>query len=94
MGYFKSEMAFQLVKDTFIEAFGFIPQNDVIKMSIEKPYLNSDNRKPNPGMIIEIMSYWQVKPENTLYVGDRDTDKLAADNSNCDFMWAKDFFGF
>jgi D-glycero-D-manno-heptose 1,7-bisphosphate phosphatase len=92
MGYFKAEMAFQLLKDTFIAAFGFEPENDVIKMSTEKPYLNSECRKPNPGMLHDLMEYWQVEPEDTLFIGDRNTDKQTAENAKCDFIWAKEFF--
>ena len=92
MGYFKAEMAFQLLKDTFISAFGFEPENDVIKMSTEKPYKNSECRKPRPGMLIDLMNYWKVGPKNTLFVGDMESDKQTAENAECDFMWAKEFF--
>ena len=94
MGYFKGEMAFQLIKDTFVEAFDFEPINDVIRICTQKPFIDSDCRKPKPGMLNDIMHFWQVDPTKTLFVGDMETDKQTAENAGCNFMWAKDFFGF
>jgi len=92
MGYFSAEMAFQLLKDTFIAAFGFEPPNDVVKMCTPKPHVFSECRKPRPGMLVKIIDYWRVYPSDTLFVGDMESDKETAKNASCDFMWAKDFF--
>ncbi len=43
-------------------------------------------------MLVDIMNYWKVKSEDTLFVGDMESDKQTAGNTRCDFMWAKDFF--
>jgi D-glycero-D-manno-heptose 1,7-bisphosphate phosphatase len=51
------------------------------------------NRKPQPGMLIELMQQFQVMPENTLMVGDWQSDKEAADAAGCDFRWAHEMFG-
>ena len=94
MGYFKAEMAFQLLRDTFIAAFGYEPKNVVIQMCTTKPHVDSINRKPRPGMLNTLMAFWRVTPEDTLFVGDMQSDKETALNADCDFMWAREFFGF
>jgi len=94
VGYFSSEMAFRLLKDTFMAAFGFKPINEVIQMCIPKPEEKPECRKPRPGMLKKIMQFWQIPPSETLFVGDMESDKLTAENAGCDFMWAKDFFRF
>jgi histidinol-phosphate phosphatase family protein len=92
VGYFSAEMAFRLLNDTFVAAFGFDPIPEVIQMCTPRPEEASKCRKPKPGMLQRIMKYWQVKPTETLFVGDRESDKGTAENAGCDFMWAKDFF--
>ena len=92
MGYFKAEMAFQLLKDTFMAAFGFEPEDEVIQMCTPKPHVDSRCRKPRPGMLIDLMNYWNVNPEETLFIGDMESDKQTAENAKCDFGWTKDFF--
>jgi HAD superfamily hydrolase (TIGR01662 family) len=51
-------------------------------------------RKPRPGMLYQAMMMYEIGPADTLYVGDMDTDRQAAENAGVDFMWAKDFFGW
>jgi len=59
-------------------------------------------RKPNTGMIElaykqfadEDRSCWPhkiVKPESVLFIGDRDSDKEAAERYGCQFQWADDW---
>jgi len=35
-------------------------------------------RKPAPGMLLDLMRHWQVRPTGSFLVGDRDTDIQAA----------------
>ncbi|WPR70540.1 HAD family hydrolase [Flavobacterium sp. NG2] len=39
-------------------------------------------KKPNPSKAIEISENWNIKPEETLFVGDSDIDMLTATNAN------------
>jgi D-glycero-D-manno-heptose 1,7-bisphosphate phosphatase len=48
-------------------------------------------RKPSGTMIRELAAGWDVS--DVLYVGDMDTDKLAAENAGVAFQWAEEFFG-
>jgi len=53
---------------------------------------NDNRRKPGSGMLLEAMRHEDVKPEETIMIGDRPEDEQAAKNCGCDFMWADDFF--
>ena len=54
---------------------------------------NSPYRKPGPGMIQYLMDALGFAPQDTIYVGDLDTDRQAALAANVKFEWANDFFG-
>jgi HAD superfamily hydrolase (TIGR01662 family) len=49
-------------------------------------------RKPAPGMLIAAMIHYGVEPDDTLMVGDRPEDYLAAEAAGVDFHWAYQFF--
>lgn len=51
-------------------------------------------RKPQPGMLLDAMRMYKVSAESTLFVGDSETDRLAAEAAGVRFAWAKDFFGW
>ncbi len=59
---------------------------------IEQYRAEDDRRKPNPGMLLEAMSDFDVEPDETLYVGDRPEDEEAAKNAGVAFMWTDEFF--
>jgi phosphoglycolate phosphatase-like HAD superfamily hydrolase len=43
-------------------------------------------------MLIEAMQWFKVAPEETVMVGDRETDRQAADAAGVEFVWAAEFF--
>jgi D-glycero-D-manno-heptose 1,7-bisphosphate phosphatase len=49
-------------------------------------------RKPEPGMLIDLMQQFGVTSVETLYVGDSEDDYEAARRAGIQFMWAQDFF--
>lgn len=50
-------------------------------------------RKPEPGMLLDLMKKCEAEPYQTMMVGDREEDSEAARNAGCLFMWTADFFG-
>jgi D-glycero-D-manno-heptose 1,7-bisphosphate phosphatase len=50
------------------------------------------NRKPAPGAILDALESFQAHPEECLFVGDRDTDRQAAEDAGVPFVWAREFF--
>lgn len=58
------------------------------------PYAKaSPRRKPAPGMILDLMRRLGYGPADTIYVGDYDTDRQAAETAGVRFIWAQEFFG-
>ncbi|MBN1658597.1 MAG: HAD-IIIA family hydrolase [Anaerolineae bacterium] len=51
------------------------------------------NRKPEPGFLLDALARYDAKPEECLFVGDMDTDRLAAEAAGVPFRWAWDYFG-
>ncbi len=54
--------------------------------------ITSCRRKPNPGMLLELMEALGFDPESTIFVGDSQFDEGAADAAGCRFEWAEVFF--
>ena len=79
MHIFHSEMQNQLHKNgAHIDGFFFCPYH---KDGIIPEYsIDSQDRKPNIGMLSDIASAWNLKKNNMLLVGDRDSDIQCAKN--------------
>lgn len=54
---------------------------------------NSIYRKPGPGMIQYLMDALGFAPQDTVYIGDLDSDREAAEAAKVKFEWANEFFG-
>lgn len=48
--------------------------------------------KPSPAMLLEICRQFGVAPADALFVGDWETDRLAAEAGGLAFAWAAEFF--
>jgi len=91
-GYLSAATAYRLLADMAKAAVGFRPIEGSIRFC---PHNKSDGcacRKPGPLMLEQLMDFWGVNPEETLFVGDMESDRQAAENAGCDFVWARDFF--
>lgn len=51
-------------------------------------------RKPSPLMLYWAMAHAHIRPVETLYVGDMDSDREAAQRAGVAFAWACEFFGW
>lgn len=49
--------------------------------AIETYCRKSDWRKPNPGMLLDLMNHWDIDVESSFVVGDKDSDLLAAERA-------------
>jgi D-glycero-D-manno-heptose 1,7-bisphosphate phosphatase len=53
---------------------------------------DAECRKPRPGMLLEIMRKSGAEADDTLFVGDRPEDFVAAQAAGVEFVWSQDFF--
>ena len=49
-------------------------------------------RKPAPGMLLSLMTQFKASPDETVYVGDMDSDREAAEAAGVTFIHASEFF--
>jgi D-glycero-D-manno-heptose 1,7-bisphosphate phosphatase len=49
-------------------------------------------RKPEPGMLLDLMQQFGATPAETLYVGDREEDREAAERAGVRFVQTNEFF--
>jgi histidinol-phosphate phosphatase family protein len=94
LGYFKEETARALLADTARAAFCVEPPAGAIEVCTHAPRAGCACRKPKGGMLVTLMRRFGARPDETLYVGDMETDRDAARAAGVGFMWAKDFFGW
>ncbi len=93
-GYLTEETVYRLLVDMATAVVGFRPIEGSIRFC---PHGRSEGckcRKPAPLMLEQLMEFWGVEPEQTLFVGDMESDRLAAENAGCDFKWAWESGGF
>jgi D-glycero-D-manno-heptose 1,7-bisphosphate phosphatase len=64
------------------------PKGTVPPYDVECP-----NRKPAPGALLDALARFGVEPEDSLFVGDWDSDEQAAAAAGVPFRRAWDFFG-
>ncbi len=91
-GYLTEEAAGRMIRQTVAEAAGFTPVEGSVQICPHPSRGDCECRKPGPLMLRRLMKFWGVGPDDTLFVGDMESDRLAAENAGCDFAWARDFF--
>ena len=92
MGYLTRETAYQLLTEMVVAAFGATPPENSIELCPHAPREGCPCRKPKPLMLTRLMHRFNVRRNQTLYVGDMDRDEEAAQRAGVRFMWARDFF--
>lgn len=90
-------------------SYAYVDKNGVALTDLEQPLFSIDEshrigiyetdeveaRKPSSGMIwLLIGLVGDVRREEVLFVGDMESDRLAAENGDVRFAWAKAFFGW
>jgi len=93
-GYLSYEEAYRLVAHAAglikAEAWEMCPHHP--QGTVAAYAVDCGCRKPRRGMLISLMYYLEFKAENTIYVGDMDTDRQAAEAAGVRFVWADEFF--
>jgi D-glycero-D-manno-heptose 1,7-bisphosphate phosphatase len=65
---------------------------DMAAVRMCEHYAEHPRRKPNAGMLVELMDYFSVSPQDTLMVGDMKSDEQAAANAGCCYMHPRELF--
>ena len=90
-GYITRCTAYGLLIDMVEAAAGFSPVQGSVRLCPHGKEENCSCRKPAPGMILQLIEFFQVHPSRTLFVGDMDSDRRAAANAECRFLKPEDF---
>jgi D-glycero-D-manno-heptose 1,7-bisphosphate phosphatase len=91
-GLFTSDMAERLLRDVVEQATNGRVTSPCIRFCTHTLDVPCYCRKPEPGMLIDIMRSVGVARRRTLFVGDSDVDRAAARSAGTHFMWAPEFF--
>ncbi|MGD8628680.1 MAG: HAD-IIIA family hydrolase, partial [bacterium] len=93
-GYLSEDMARRLLEDMVAAVLDSKPEEGMVEYCPHSPDGGCGCRKPEPLMLQRLMARWGVRPEETLFVGDMESDRGAAENAGVDFQWAHEFFGW
>jgi D-glycero-D-manno-heptose 1,7-bisphosphate phosphatase len=91
-GHLTITRARALLRDLAQSAANFQPPDAALQLCPHPLEEECDCRKPKPGMLLAIMSYYGVAPEETLFVGNHEVDREAAARAGTAFSWSTDFF--
>jgi D-glycero-D-manno-heptose 1,7-bisphosphate phosphatase len=93
LGYLSERDAYQMLANLTVDLLDRWPRQGVLQICPHAPTDGCGCRKPKPLMLQRIMNIYGVYPDDTLFVGDMESDRLAALAAGCRFQWANDFFG-
>ena len=85
-GVLSESMCTSLIEEMVKQAFGFLPPTSAMQYCPHHIDGQCDCRKPQPGMLKNIMKLFHIDESKTIFVGDSEKDKVAANNAGCDFM--------
>jgi D-glycero-D-manno-heptose 1,7-bisphosphate phosphatase len=91
-GHLSLEAARELLRDLAQSAAGLVPPDPALQLCPHPLEVSCSCRKPEPGMLLEIMSHYGIGPRDTLFVGNHTIDMEAARRAGTAFQWAADFF--
>lgn len=75
-------------KNIFIDEVKYCPHHP--EFGIGKYKKKCKCRKPNNKMIIDLKKYWNIKIKDSIMIGDKKTDYIAAKKSNIKFYYIND----
>lgn len=92
-GVFKGHVTKELAKSMLDDlARVMVPRQPyLVAMCVHDPKGDCTCRKPKPGMLNVIRQYHRIPATRTLFVGDMETDEMAAKNAGVAFQYVWDF---
>lgn len=95
-GFLTEDEAYDLVEHAAdligAKAIAMCPHHP--KGRIEQYAIECPRRKPEPGMLLDLMQRFNFHANQTVYVGDMDTDRQAAEAAGIRFVEASEFFKY
>ena len=92
-GHLSLETARDLLRDLALAATGTSPADAALQLCPHLPEEGCDCRKPAPAMLQRIMQHYGIGPDGTVFVGNDETDRMAASRAGVAFIWASCLFG-
>ena len=92
-GLLTEATAHQLLAEMVAAALGPRSADVCIRLCPHRAEDGCECRKPAAGMIRSIVEHFGAAPEETVFVGNADTDREAARRAGVRFAWASEFFG-
>ena len=91
-GLLDRDLARRLLVDCVIAATGCLPPRAVIDFCSCADGAPCPRQKPAPGLLTGILRQFPVQADETVYIGDLEIDRVAAERAGIPFRWAGDFF--
>src|SRR5918911_1743792 len=82
----------ELLRDLARSAAGVDLPDAALQLCPHRLDVSCGCRKPEPGMLLALMAYYQASPTETVFVGNDEVDREAAARAGTDFVWAAEFF--
>ncbi len=89
-GHLTGEMARRLLLDAAEAATGYRPLPSAARFCAHAMDAGCSCRKPAPGLLLEAMALYRVEPGRTLFVGDAEVDREAAERAAVAFLHVAD----
>ncbi|HEX8707071.1 MAG TPA: HAD-IIIA family hydrolase [Pyrinomonadaceae bacterium] len=94
LGYLTLAMARRLLEEMAVAAFDQPPPAGSIELCPHAPHAGCPCRKPKPEMLTRLMRRFRASKDETLFVGDTESDEEAARHAGVRFIRAEEFFGW
>jgi histidinol phosphatase-like enzyme len=91
-GHLTLSMARLLLRDLALAATGRSPAEAALQLCPHALEVNCDCRKPAPGMLLRIMEHYGLDRDVTVFVGNDQVDREAAERAGIAFIWSVDLF--
>jgi D-glycero-D-manno-heptose 1,7-bisphosphate phosphatase len=92
-GHLSIDMARRLLRDVAMAAAGTSLPDAALQLCPHALDVVCDCRKPQPGMLLRIMGHYGLSPDLTVFVGNDEVDREAAQRAGVAFVWSERLFG-